>query len=314
MIKVENLSKWYGTIPALDSVGFTLSAPSITGLVGQNGAGKSTMLNILTGYLSPSSGDISIMGMDLRLDPIKIRNHLGYLPEKPPLYPYMTMDEFLFFVAELKGIGRGGKKKAVNGVKELAGISQFGKRLIGNLSKGYRQRLGIAQALLGDPEIIILDEPLSGLDPKQIIETRELIQQLGKVKLVLFSSHLLHDIRILCDHVIFIHEGKVVLDSPVDTITDFLGDRKGVFVQFQEDEKRVEAIIEESPYKNSFHWTQGYWKGEVCCHIETDSTDGVNEVAKLLIDHGIKIKMIRSAEPNMEEFFLQLPFHKEGIH
>ena len=216
MIEVKHLTKIYGNHTAVDDLSFTIQPGKIYGLLGPNGAGKSTTMNIVTGCLAATSGTVRICGHDIYEDPIAAKRCIGYLPEIPPLYTDMTPLEFLSFVAEAKGVGYEEAGRQVREVMELTQIEDMKDRLIKNLSKGYRQRVGIAQAMLGNPDIIILDEPTVGLDPKQIIEIRELIRMLGQNRTVILSSHILAEISAVCDRVLIISHGKLVADDTIE--------------------------------------------------------------------------------------------------
>ena len=218
MIAIENVSKRYGSVRALDGVSLTVEAGSVLGLLGQNGAGKTTLLNVLTGYLAPSEGRVLIDGHDVLLEPALAKRHLGYLPEHPPLYDEMTVQEYLRFAAELRGVTKRAIPGHVDEVMELTGLTAMRFRLLSHLSKGYRQRAGMAQALCGDPDVLVLDEPTVGLDPKQITEIRTLIRTLGKGRTIVFSSHILSEVQQLCTHVVILDEGVVRLDSPMDQV------------------------------------------------------------------------------------------------
>ncbi len=213
LIEVKNITKKYGDNLAVNDVSFTIKNGSICGFLGPNGAGKSTTMNIITGCLSADSGSVSINGFDILDDPIEAKRLIGYLPENPPLYNEMTVYEYLAFVAEAKNVNYSKMNHQIREVMDLTGILSVKDRLIKNLSKGYRQRVGIAQTMLGSPEIIILDEPTVGLDPKQIVEIRDLIRHLGKSKTVIISSHILAEINEVCDHVVIISRGEVVADE-----------------------------------------------------------------------------------------------------
>ena len=216
MIEVKHLTKIYGDHTAVDDLSFTIEPGHIYGLLGPNGAGKSTTMNIVTGCLAATSGTVRICGHDIYEDPIPAKQCIGYLPEIPPLYTDMTPFEFLSFVAEAKGVGYEEAGRQVREVMELTRIEDMKDRLIKNLSKGYRQRVGIAQAMLGNPDIIILDEPTVGLDPKQIIEIRDLILMLGQSRTVILSSHILAEISAVCDRVLIISHGKLVADDTIE--------------------------------------------------------------------------------------------------
>lgn len=215
MIEIENVSKRYGSVRALRDVSLRVEKGSVLGLLGQNGAGKTTLINILTGYLAPSSGRVLIDGHDPLLEPAEAKRHLGYLPEQPPLYDEMTVREYLRFVAALRGVAPRAVAAHVDEVMELTGLTSMRSRLLGHLSKGYRQRAGMAQALCADPDVLVLDEPTVGLDPKQITEIRALIRTLGSGRTIVFSSHILSEVQQLCDHVVILDHGQVCLDSPL---------------------------------------------------------------------------------------------------
>ena len=214
MIEVSNLVKFYGDKKALGGVSFKVEQGEILGFLGPNGAGKTTTMNIITGYLSATSGKVTINGYDILEQPELAKKNVGYLPELPPLFPDMTVFEYLDYVRELKRVPRDIKKKQISEVMKMVHIGNVSGRLIHNLSKGYRQRVGIAQTLIGNPEVIILDEPTVGLDPNQVIEIRKLITQLSKNHTIIFSSHILSEVQAICDRVIIINHGKIVADAP----------------------------------------------------------------------------------------------------
>ena len=218
MIKIEHLTKNYGSNVAVDDISFEIEKGETVGFLGPNGAGKSTTMNILTGYLSATEGRASIAGIDLLSDPIGAKKLIGYLPEQPPVYLDMTVDEYLNFNYDLKGCTLD-REPHLKEICEVVKISDVRKRLIRNLSKGYRQRVGVAQALIGNPPVIIFDEPTVGLDPKQIIEIRSLIRTLGKDHTVLLSTHILGEVQAVCDRIIIINKGKIVADEKTENIT-----------------------------------------------------------------------------------------------
>ncbi|MBQ7333299.1 MAG: ATP-binding cassette domain-containing protein [Clostridia bacterium] len=223
MVKVENLVKRYGTNYALNDVSFEIGEGEVVGLLGPNGAGKSTAMNIITGFLSTSSGKAYINGTDILKDPIEAKRNIGFLPEQPPLYPEMTVSEYLNFVYELKGAEMP-REEHINDILGTVKLFDVRDRLIKNLSKGYKQRVGIAQALIGDPKIIIFDEPTVGLDPKQIIEVRNLIRTLGKRHTVILSTHILQEVQAVCERVIIINKGKIIADEKTDDLTRTIED------------------------------------------------------------------------------------------
>ena len=218
MIELCNVTKRYGTVEAVSGLSFSAPDGQIVGLLGQNGAGKTTTLNMLTGYFPPTSGEVRVDGMDMLQDPRACKRHIGYLPEKPPLYDEMTVTAYLKFVCELREVKREAIAQHVQHIAATCGLTEVAGRLVGHLSKGYRQRVGIAQALCGDPDVLVLDEPTVGLDPKQVREIRELIRQLGKTHTVIFSSHLLPEIQQLCDRVVILHKGKLVQEAPMSEL------------------------------------------------------------------------------------------------
>ncbi len=218
MIKIEHLVKNYGSFCAVDDISFSVEAGEIVGFLGPNGAGKSTTMNMLTGYLSSSAGSISIAGIDILENPLEAKKQIGYLPEQPPLYMDMTVNEYLNFAYDLKNC-KFDRKKHLEEVCSVTKISDVRNRLVRNLSKGYKQRVGIAQALIGNPPVIIFDEPTIGLDPKQIIEIRNLIRNLGKDHTVILSTHILGEVQAVCDRIIIINKGKVVADEKTENIS-----------------------------------------------------------------------------------------------
>ena len=219
MVEVKNLSKRYGSITALDNVSFTADTGEILGLLGPNGAGKSTTMNIITGFISSTEGSVSVEGSDISADPKGAKSKIGYLPEIPPLYPDMTVKKYLGFIFDLKKV-RLPRDGHICEVMSVTGISDVADRLIRNLSKGYCQRVGLAAALIGNPPVLILDEPTVGLDPKQIIEIRKLIKSLGKKHTVIFSSHILSEVSAVCDRVILLNRGRIVADAPIDKLSE----------------------------------------------------------------------------------------------
>ena len=244
MIEVKNLTKAYGTRVAVDGISFQINNGKIYGLLGSNGAGKSTTMNLLTGCLAPTSGRVKINGFDMQTDPVKAKKYIGYLPEIPPFYEEMTPLEYLTFVAEAKGVSYERGVRQVNEVMELVQLNAVRNRLISHLSKGNRQRVGIAQALLGNPDIVILDEPTVGLDPAQINEIRALVRRLGEKKTVIISSHLLSEIEALCDHVLILSEGKLVANAPLEELREG-GGKTRISMTVRGDEAGVLKVLSE---------------------------------------------------------------------
>ncbi len=216
MIVAEGITRFYGQFEAVSNVSFTASPGEIVGLLGQNGAGKSTIMNMLAGSLHPTAGRVFINRQELARQPHALKQTVGFLPEVPPLYPELTVREYLQFVCRLKGVYQKDEAQHVEEIMSLAGITEVSRQVIGSLSKGYRQRTGLAQALCGDPEVLLLDEPTAGFDPKQAVDFRRLIKKLAKDKTILFSSHLLSEVQEICDRVLIIHHGKLMLDHAMN--------------------------------------------------------------------------------------------------
>lgn len=224
MIELCNVTKRYGAVEAVRDLSFSAPEGQIVGLLGQNGAGKTTTLNMLTGYFPPTSGSVRVDGMDMLQQPRACKRRIGYLPEKPPLYDEMTVADYLAFVCRLREVKGGAIAGHCSEIVQTCGLQEVAQRRIGNLSKGFRQRVGIAQALCGSPEVLVLDEPTVGLDPRQVKEIRELIRQLGRTHTVIFSSHLLPEIQQLCDRVVILHKGRLVREAAMEDLTEGHGE------------------------------------------------------------------------------------------
>lgn len=243
MIEVENLVKKYGSHMAVDHLSFHVPEGQIYGFLGPNGAGKSTTMNILTGYIAATEGSVKINGYDILKNPEEAKKCIGYLPEIPPLYTDMTVKEYLKFAAEIKKIAKSEQGGQLKKVMELTMIEDVSDRLIKNLSKGYKQRVGLAQALLGEPEVLILDEPTVGLDPKQIIEIRDLIRKLGENHTVILSSHILSEISAICDHIMIISKGKLVASDSTENLTQTLTAKSSLYIELAADEARAKEVF-----------------------------------------------------------------------
>ena len=257
MIKIEHLVKNYGSNCAVDDISFEVKKGEIVGFLGPNGAGKSTTMNMITGYLGATSGTITIDGEDIFDNPEKARMKIGYLPELPPLYQEMLVEEYLYFAAELKKIPKKERKQAVEEVMEQTGVDEVSGRLIKNLSKGYKQRVGLAQAILGYPEVIILDEPTVGLDPKQIIEMRELIKKLGENHTVILSSHIMQEISAVCEYVFIISKGKLVAADTLENLENRSTKDRTLEVEVAGDQEQAEKMIDAISQLRSFEIEEG---------------------------------------------------------
>lgn len=269
MLEVKNLSKRYGEKQALRSVSFSIQGREAVGFLGINGAGKTTTMNILTGYISASDGDVVIDGIDVLTDPLKAKTRIGYLPEQPPVYGDMRVDEYLNFIYQLKKVKknkaiRQDREEYLQGIMELVGITDVSKRMIRNLSKGYKQRVGLAQALIGDPEILILDEPTVGLDPAQIIEIRQLIRDLAKTRTVLLSSHILSEVQAVCDRIIILHQGKIVADGRTEQLADQLSGHLQIELEVEGNERTVLETLRKSRRSGGFSLREASSTPSIC--------------------------------------------------
>lgn len=306
MIEVNDLSKSYGNKLAVDKITFTANDGEILGFLGPNGAGKSTTMNMLTGYLSSSGGSAKINGIDVLEDPVGAKKGIGYLPEQPPLYLDMTVNEYLNFVYGLKRC-KMPKRSHLGEIKELARIEDVQNRVIRNLSKGYKQRVGLAQALVGNPNTLILDEPTVGLDPKQIIEIRSLIKKLGKNHTVILSSHILPEVQAVCDRIVVIDKGKLVAnDTAVNLSRNLSADHK-LTVQIEGAEKDVKPLLEQIPDMVEVHVNREVEKRVF--EYELNAKEGADirrEVFKRMAARNMPILLMRSSELTLEEIFLKL--------
>jgi ABC-2 type transport system ATP-binding protein len=248
MIVVDNLTKRFGQHSAVQSVSFSVSEGETLGLLGPNGAGKTTVMRMMTGYLPPTEGRVVINDMDMFDQPNEIKKRIGYMPEHPPLYHEMTVREFLEFAGLLRGMEKASLRQSMERVAGMCGIADMLGRLIGNLSKGYRQRVGLAQALVHDPEILILDEPTVGLDPKQIIEIRELIRDLGRERTVVLSSHILYEVTSICQKVAIINEGKLLAYDTIDNLSDSLRSGQTLVVTLSRPDRVDIGMIRQLPH------------------------------------------------------------------
>lgn len=306
MIEVENLTKSYGSKLAVDNISFTANDGEILGFLGPNGAGKTTTMNIITGYLSATGGTARINGADILESPIEAKMNLGYLPEQPPLYLDMTVWEYLNFVYGLKKC-KLPKRSHLGEIMELTGIADVEKRVIRNLSKGYRQRVGLAQALVGNPSALILDEPTVGLDPKQIIEIRELIKRLGENHTVILSSHILSEIQAVCDRVVVIDHGRLIANDTADNLSRDLSADHKLTVQIEGAAKEVAELLRQIPDVKGVRFVRAVDK--TVSEFEVDPKSGKDvcrEVFKRMAARSFPILMMRGSELTLEEIFLRL--------
>lgn len=317
MIEVKNLTKKYGNNTAVKNLSFTVEKGKIYGFLGPNGAGKSTTMNIITGCLAATEGQVLINGHDIFEEPKEAKKCIGYLPELPPIYPDMTPYEYLMFVAEAKGVARDLLYNEVMRVMEATQIVDVGDRLIKNLSKGFKQRVGIAQAMLGMPEIIILDEPTVGLDPKQIIEIRELIKSLGKDHTVILSSHILSEVSAVCDYVMIIAHGTLVASSEIENLGQYLVGSTATTLVAKGDKERIEnslsslpGVIVKSVKKDEREADDVY---TYVLEAEKD-TDVREAIFKKIVDIGCIILNMDTKTMGLEEVFLKLTDEEAEVY
>ena len=306
MIEVKNLTKQYGDHLAVDDLSFTVDEGSVYGFLGPNGAGKSTTMNIMTGYLAPTEGEVIINGYNILDEPEKAKRTIGYLPEIPPLYPDMTVREYLTFAAELKKVPRKDRKAQVARVMEELSITDVADRLIKNLSKGYKQRVGFAQALVSNPETLILDEPTVGLDPKQIIEIRELIKELGKKHTVILSSHILAEVSEICDTVMIISNGRLVaLDTP-ENLAAGQGQGTQIIISSPADAETLESVLTAFAGEGKVNISEGS-DGLLSATIDYEGEgDPRKEIVTALAKAGCPYYSVDVKKASLEDIFLEL--------
>ncbi len=311
VIEINHLVKTYGDHTAVDDLSLKVEPGRIYGFLGPNGAGKSTTMNILTGYIGATSGEVKINGHDIFKEPEEARKCIGYLPEIPPVYEDMTVWEYLIFAAELKKVEKDKRIRYVEEAMELTHITEMQDRLIRNLSKGYRQRVGLAQAVLGYPEIIILDEPTVGLDPKQIIEIRDLIRRLGEKHTVILSSHILSEVKEVCDYIFIISQGKLVASDTTENLLTQVQGNQQIELVTDEDSDAMISVLYEVPGVSHVEVQD---KDDLTCHIliSTDSSADIRKkVFKKVADAGLTLLEMRSTGRTLEDIFLELTEIKE---
>ena len=307
MIEINHLVKKYGSHVAVDDLSLTVEPGKIYGFLGPNGAGKSTTMNIITGYLAATSGEVKINGFDVLKQPEEAKKCVGYLPELPPLYMDMTVKEYLDFVAELKKIEKSLRTGYVKEAMKITKTEEVSGRLIRNLSKGYRQRVGFAQAVLGYPEILILDEPTVGLDPKQIIEIRDLIKELGKKHTIILSSHILSEISAVCDHVFIISHGKLVASDSTENLLERMTGAQEIELLVKAEEDTAETAIREVAQVERCEKTESKEDGAVQLLVTAKKDADVREaIYHTCVEHHMPILEMKAASKSLEDVFLEL--------
>lgn len=306
-VEVRGLTKLYGELQALHGLSFTVQPGQIVGFLGPNGAGKSTTMKILTGFMSATSGTAKVAGFDVQRQSKQVRQRIGYLPERVPLYEDMLVYDYLMFMAELRGVSSTSRAARVGRVAELTGLSARMGQAIGELSRGFRQRVGLAQAIVHEPEVIILDEPMSGLDPNQIIEIRDLITQIGQEKTVLFSTHIMQEVSAVCDRVIIISQGRIVADDTVPALaSQLVADRPGLLARLDArgtTTARLTARVGKCPHADAVA-VERERDDEVTLHVHASNPEALRrELFKLAAEDDLPLKALTPYEPDLEAIF-----------
>ena len=307
MIEVRNLTKQYGQRKAIDNLNFSIAEGEIVGFLGPNGAGKSTTMNIMTGFIAATSGDVKINGIDIVAEPETAKANIGYLPDTPPVYLDMRVQEYLNFVAEIKGVKRKHRKEMVEYAMRQVVIDDIPRRVIKNLSRGYRQRVGLAQAMIGNPRVIIMDEPTIGLDPKQIIEMRDVVKNLGKKHTVILSSHIMQEVAAVCDRIMIINRGKIVAAGTAQSLSEGLtkGQNKMQVRVKCDNEQQLLAALREYGVISSVSSEAGMEPGTIDLLLGGDG-DIREPIFRCMAKHNFPILHMKSTELTLEEIFLSL--------
>jgi len=313
LIEVKNLTKRYGQHYAINDVSFTVNEGEILGFLGPNGAGKTTTMNIITGYISATSGDVIINGVDILAEPEKAKAKIGYLPDAPPLYNDMKVDEYLNFVGDIKKVKPRDKVKMIKEVKETVHITDMSKRLIKNLSKGYKQRVGLAQAMMGYPEVIIMDEPTVGLDPKQIIEMRDVIKRLGKKHTVILSSHILQEVSAVSDHIMIISNGQIKASDTAEHLSSKYAHGNIMGVRVKGEASRVLNALENYPIIKKVTPNGSSEPGTIDLELAGDEDVDIREaIFACMSKNNFPILDMRSLNLSLEEIYLQVTSGEGG--
>ena len=307
MIEVKNVTKKYGNFTAVDNITFNVKDGEVVGLLGQNGAGKSTTMNMITGFIEPTEGTIIINGYDIMKKSLKAKKQIGYMPENVPLYPELTVKEFVSYMAELKLVGRKERKQEVENVIKETGLDEVKNKLIRNLSRGYKQRVSMAGALVGNPEVLILDEPTVGLDPKQIIEIRNLIKNLGKKHTVILSSHILSEISQICERVIILNKGKIVAIDTPENLEEKTKEQNVLFVTVEDKEEKMPNLKEKIADIEKLEMVKDNEDGTKQYKIVSKSEKDIRKsLFEVLPKEGITIFELKKAETSLEDAFIKL--------
>lgn len=312
LIEIKNLSKRYGSNEVLRGINLSINKGEILGFLGPNGAGKSTTMNIITGYIGASEGTATIDGIDILKEPKKAKKKIGYLPEIPPLYLDMTVEEYLKFACKIKNIDAKNLKETVDKVCNIVKVSQHRNRLIKNLSKGYKQRVGLAQAIIGTPEVLILDEPTVGLDPKEIIEIRNLIKEVGKNHTVILSSHILSEVSAVCDRVVIINKGEIVASGTPEELSKKLSYSSKILIRVKKDSKEVLNLLKDLNSVDKIHIQGEVEKGTSDIIIEAKQDKDIREeLFWKLCKAEVPVLLMKPVDLSLEEVFLQVTTQEE---
>ncbi len=313
MISVQNVSKDFGPKRVLHQISFEMKRGEILGLLGPNGAGKTTLIRILTGFFPPSEGNVKLEGIELTQNPKKMKRRIGYLPERVSLYPDMRVEEFLKFVAEIKGVRKIYMKSELEEKMGLCGLMQVRKRLIGQLSKGYLQRVGLAQALIADPEILIFDEPTSGLDPKQIIEIRELIRELGRKRTLILSTHILPEVSLLCERILILNQGRIVAQGNPQELERGLRDREELMIRVGKADASFEDVLH--PVSGILSIVKLNEEASAATYLlqTVPDEDLRSKISKVIVQAGFPLLEISTRHLSLEDVFLKLVVSEKEI-
>ena len=311
LVEIQHLSKHYGPKQALFDVSFSIQQGEVIGLLGPNGAGKTTTLRTIAGFLPPSSGIVRVAGYDVLTQSLDARRHLGYLPESVPLYTDMTVRDFMSFIASARGLSGAGARRAIVDALEECRLIEVAHTIIGRLSRGYRQRVGLAQAILHSPDVLVLDEPTVGLDPRQITEIRDLVRELGTRRAILLSSHILPEVSLLCRRVVIIHDGRVVAeDSPDNLVAQVSGGQRWMLL-VRGPRREVEETLRAHPAVVNLDAREG--DGATRFTADCGAEDAVEELAALITGKGWGLRELRSAGMSLEDVFLRLTTREQAV-
>ena len=311
MIEVDKISKRFGSVLAVDNVSFHVDRGEVIGFLGPNGAGKSTVMRILACFFPPTSGKASVGGYDVHSHSLEVRRMIGYFPERASVYLDMSVQAFLHFAAEVKEVPRRRRRSEAERVIESCGLHDVRSRLIGNLSKGFRQRVGIAQALIHEPEVLILDEPTIGLDPEQVVEIRQLIRQLGQERTVILSTHILSEVSSVCNRIVVIHQGRVLASEPISALQARLEQTRRVRVEVDGPAEGIRAAFAQLPGVVGVDGESAN-SGSVAFILEYQGEDIGPEVSQTVAQHGWGLSEMRRIEPTLEDLYLKL-IHESGV-